>query len=144
MYFVITIEDAYKNALKTGSKFLYSNSEKFGFRTTYTPINPNTIADHLLIPINSFKKNFANIETKKGLEKNNAFAVARGIKVKDIKNAEKARKCRTTLKIVKKKVSLKTQYPFLTILRVVLHFLAFSAFFISLTFMDIEDKKLKV
>ena len=102
MYFVITIEDAYKNALKTGSKFLYSNSEKFGFRTTYTPINPNTIADHLLIPINSFKKNFANIETKKGLEKNNAFAVARGIKVKDIKNAEKAKKCKTTLKIVKK------------------------------------------
>jgi len=39
--------------------------------------------------------------------------------------------------ITKKKVSLKTQYPFLTILRVVLHFLAFSAFFISLTFMPL-------
>ena len=39
--------------------------------------------------------------------------------------------------IAKKKVSLKTQYPFLTILRVVLHFLAFSAFFISLTFMPL-------
>ena len=33
--------------------------------------------------------------------------------------------------IAKKKVSLKTQYPFLTILRVVLHFLAFSAFYAS-------------
>ena len=41
------------------------------------------------------------------------------------------------IKVTKKKVSLKTQYPFLTILRVVLHFLAFSAFFISLTFMPL-------
>ena len=40
---------------------------------------PNIIADHLLKPINSFKKNFANIETKKGLEKNKALAVANGI-----------------------------------------------------------------
>ena len=53
--------------------------EKFGFRTIKTPIKPNAIADHLLIPINSFKKNFANIDTKKGHEKNKALAVARGM-----------------------------------------------------------------
>ena len=73
---------------------------KLGFKTIYTPINPNIIADHLLIPINSFKKNFAKIETKKGLEKNKALAVAKGIYVRDIKNAEKAKKCNTTLTIV--------------------------------------------
>ena len=55
-------------------------------------MKPNTIADHLLIPINSFKKNFAKIETKNGHEKNKAFAVAKGIQVKEIKNAEKAKK----------------------------------------------------
>ena len=41
------------------------------------------------------------------------------------------------IKFRKQKVSLKTHYPFLTILRVVLHFIAFSAFFISLTFMPL-------
>ena len=35
------------------------------------------------------------------------------------------------------KVSLKTYYPFLTVVRVILHFLAFSAFFISLTYMPL-------
>ena len=49
------------------------------FKTINTPIKPKTIADHLLIPINSFKKNFAKIETKNGHEKNKAFAVAKGI-----------------------------------------------------------------
>ena len=58
-------------------------------RDRNTPIKPNTIADHLLIPINSFKKNFAKIETKNGHEKNKAFAVASGIKVREIKKAEK-------------------------------------------------------
>ena len=41
------------------------------------------------------------------------------------------------IKFRKQKVSLNTHYPFLTILRVVLHFIAFSAFFISLTFMPL-------
>ena len=41
------------------------------------------------------------------------------------------------IKFRKQKVSFKTHYPFLTILRVVLHFIAFSAFFISLTFMPL-------
>ena len=44
-----------------------------------TPIKPNTIADHLIMPINYFKKNFAKIDTKNGHEKNKAFAVAKGI-----------------------------------------------------------------
>ena len=44
----------------------------------------------------------ANIDTKKGDEKNRAFAVAKGIKVNEIKKAEKAIKCKTTLSIVKK------------------------------------------
>ena len=44
-----------------------------------TPIKPNTIADHLLIPINSFKKNLAKIDTKKGQEKKSALAVANGM-----------------------------------------------------------------
>ena len=35
------------------------------------------------------------------------------------------------------KVSLKTYYPLLTFVRVILHFLAFSAFFISLTYMPL-------
>ncbi len=65
-------------------------------------INMNKEADHLLIPIVSFKNNFANIDTKKGEEKNRAFAVAKGIKVSEIKKAEKAIKCKTTLSIVKK------------------------------------------
>ena len=59
--------------------FRYSKSEKFGFKTIKTPIKPKTIADHLLIPIVSFKNNFANIDTKNGHEKNKAFAVANGI-----------------------------------------------------------------
>ena len=76
---------------------MYSKFEKFGFRTIYTPIKPNIIADHLLTPISSFKNNFAKIDTKKGLEKNSAFAVASGMYVKDIKNAENAKKWRITL-----------------------------------------------
>ena len=48
------------------------------------------------------KNNFANIDTKKGEEKNKAFAVAKGIKVNEIKKAEKAIKCKITLNIVKK------------------------------------------
>ena len=34
-------------------------------------------------------------------------------------------------------VNLKTQYPYLTFLRVMFHFIAFSAFFISLTYMPL-------
>ena len=41
------------------------------------------------------------------------------------------------IKFRKQKVSLKTYYPSLTMLRVVLHFIAFSAFFISLTYMPL-------
>ena len=41
------------------------------------------------------------------------------------------------IKFKKQKVSLKTHYPILTLVRVVLHFLAFSAFFISLTYMPL-------
>ena len=41
------------------------------------------------------------------------------------------------IKFKKQKVSLKTRYPILTLVRVVLHFLAFSAFFISLTYMPL-------
>ena len=41
------------------------------------------------------------------------------------------------IKFRKQKVSLKTYYPSLTVLRVVLHFIAFSAFFISLTYMPL-------
>ena len=41
------------------------------------------------------------------------------------------------VKFKKEKVSLKTYYPFLTLFRVLLHFLAFSAFFISLTYMPL-------
>ena len=44
------------------------------------------------MPINSFKKNFAKIDTKKGHEKNKAFAVAKGIYVREIKKAENAKK----------------------------------------------------
>ena len=55
------------------------------------------MADHLLIPINSFKKNLANIETKKGHEKNKALAVASCIYVIEIKKVEKAIKCNDTL-----------------------------------------------
>ena len=65
-------------------------------------MNPNTIADHLLMPMNSFKNILAKIETKKGQEKKSAFAVAKGIQVKDIKNAENAKKCSSTLNRVKK------------------------------------------
>ena len=36
------------------------------------------------MPISSFKKNFAKIDIKKGLEKNNAFAMAKVINVKEI------------------------------------------------------------
>ena len=42
-------------------------------------MKPKTIADHLLIPINSFKKNLAKIYTIKGHEKKSALAVAKGM-----------------------------------------------------------------
>ena len=41
------------------------------------------------------------------------------------------------IKYKNEKVSLKTYYPILTFVRVILHFLAFSAFFISLTYMPL-------
>ena len=41
------------------------------------------------------------------------------------------------IKFRKQKISLKTYYPILTFLRVLLHFVAFSAFFISLTYMPL-------
>ena len=41
------------------------------------------------------------------------------------------------IKYKNEKVSLKTYYPLLTFVRVILHFLAFSAFFISLTYMPL-------
>ncbi len=41
------------------------------------------------------------------------------------------------IKVTKKNVVIKTQYPILTITRVILHFMAFSAFFISLTYMPL-------
>ena len=41
------------------------------------------------------------------------------------------------LKIRKINVNLKTNYPYLTIFRVLFHFIAFSAFFISLTYMPL-------
>ena len=41
------------------------------------------------------------------------------------------------IKYKNEKVSLKTYYPVLTFVRVILHFLAFSAFFISLTYMPL-------
>jgi hypothetical protein len=41
-------------------------------------------ANHLLGPIFSFKKNFANIVIKKGVTKNNAVAVPKGSTVSEI------------------------------------------------------------
>ncbi len=41
------------------------------------------------------------------------------------------------IKLKKQIVPLKTYYPFLTVLRVLLHFIAFSAFFISLTYIPL-------
>ena len=41
------------------------------------------------------------------------------------------------IKLRKQKISFKTYYPILTFLRVLLHFIAFSAFFISLTYMPL-------
>ena len=41
------------------------------------------------------------------------------------------------IKLKKQIVPLKTYYPFLTVLRILLHFIAFSAFFISLTYMPL-------
>jgi drug/metabolite transporter (DMT)-like permease len=41
------------------------------------------------------------------------------------------------IKFKKQIIPLKTYYPFLTVLRVLLHFVAFSAFFISLTYMPL-------
>ena len=43
----------------------------------------------------------------------------------------------TYLYLVKQKIKFKTEYPFLTFIRVILHFVAFSAFFISLTYMSL-------
>ena len=73
----------------------------FGFFGVLVVLNPNKIADHLLIPINYFKNTFANIDTKNGEEKKSALAVANGIYVKEIKKAENAIKCNTTLNTVK-------------------------------------------
>ena len=39
--------------------------------------------------------------------------------------------------VTKQKLKIKTEYPFLTLIRVLLHFFAFSFFFISLTFMSL-------
>jgi len=39
--------------------------------------------------------------------------------------------------VTKRKLKIKTEYPFLTIIRVLLHFFAFSFFFISLTYMSL-------
>ena len=39
--------------------------------------------------------------------------------------------------VTKQKIKIKTEYPFLTLIRVLLHFFAFSFFFISLTFMSL-------
>ena len=41
------------------------------------------------------------------------------------------------IKFKKQIIPLKTYYPFLTVLRILLHFIAFSAFFISLTYMPL-------
>ena len=50
----------------------------------YTPIKPTTTADHLLIPISSFKKKCANIVIKKGVTKNKAVANPKGKTVNEI------------------------------------------------------------
>ena len=50
----------------------------------YTPIKPTMTAIHLLGPICSFKKIFANIVIKKGVTKNKAVAVIKGIIVREI------------------------------------------------------------
>jgi len=39
--------------------------------------------------------------------------------------------------VTKRKLKIKTEYPFLTVIRVLLHFFAFSFFFISLTYMSL-------
>ena len=49
----------------------------------YTPVKPTAIADHLLIPISSFKKKCANIVIRKGVTKNKAVAVLRGKTAKE-------------------------------------------------------------
>ena len=46
-------------------------------------MKPTNIADHLLIPIFSFKNNFASMDIKKGLEKKSALAIASDIRVKE-------------------------------------------------------------
>ena len=43
----------------------------------------------------------------------------------------------TFLLIYKKKLTLITHYPILSLIRVILHFLAFSMFFISLTYLSL-------
>ena len=54
---------------------MYSKSEKFGSSTIKTPIKPKRIADHLLIPIVSFKNNFANIQAIVKIEKEKIFEI---------------------------------------------------------------------
>ena len=65
------------------------------FKKTHTLITQN------LHDIFEKYKKCPKIETKKGLEKNKALAVAKGIYVRDIKNAENATKCNRTLNKVK-------------------------------------------
>ena len=74
--FKIIIDPEQQRAHATGAKSVILKLSKSGFKTINTPQNPTKIADHLLIPIFSFKKIIAKIETKKGQQKNNAFAVA--------------------------------------------------------------------
>ncbi len=82
MVIVIDIEEHKAHAM--GASFLYSKSLRSGFKTINTPINPVKIASHLLIPTFSFKNNTAKMDTKNGLEKNKAFAIASDIYVSEI------------------------------------------------------------
>ncbi len=61
-----------------------------------------TIVSHIIFALFAVGFGTRNLITKKGDEKNRAFAVAKGIKVNEIKKAEKAIKCKITLSIVKK------------------------------------------
>ena len=67
-----------------GNKLKQLKLLKSGFNVIYTPIKPTTIADHLLIPIFSFKKKCANIVIKKGVTKNKAVANPKGNTVNEI------------------------------------------------------------
>ena len=59
-------------------------------------------ASHLLGPIFSFKKNFANIVIKKGVTKNKAVAVPKGSTVSEIQKKLKPKKKSITQKKVNK------------------------------------------